>query len=1084
MRTILMSRRSKKNNKGLRSGSAGTRLAPRHKISILCVAAVSAALMTSLATTALAANPPNINSGNTTGTVNVAFSYQITANQTIPNNGWGATGLPPGLNPPNATGLITGTPTTVGTYTVHLTATNNNGTGTKDVMFTINSGPTAIATISPSAVYTGDQVTLDASQSHTNPPGGTLIYTWQQIAPSSPTISLSPNNKAMIATFAAPAPPAGADSQAVTFDVKVTDNSVSGGAKNTTSDPVTTTVYALPVANAGPDQAVDQGTTVTLNGSASTGVNLTYAWTGPITLDDPTSKTPKFTAPQFTPPNGASYTFTLVVTEHRGGGLPDKQSADQVVIMVKQPPMAYASAVDPLGDPNNVAPEGNANESGCTTATASSVTLYGLGTDPDTDQLTFTWTQVHDTSGKPLGPGDTSVALSDNTSAHPTFTAPDVPNGQQQIDLVFQLTVNDGTINSAPSYVTIHVLNTNDPPIAAASASPAPAPEGATVTLDGSGSSDPNQNQGDTLTYTWTAPVGITLSDVHAVMPTFTAPLVETTLTFLLTVTDLSGCSDQKEVSVNVVQANHPPVAKAGLDQTVPESSTACLDGSGSFDPDGVDDPISYAWVQVPVLGEPIVTLDNPAASQPCFATPNVGPAGTTLHFHLTVTDSHNASSTDAYPNFPTVAVKVTYVDQPPTANPGSNQTVNEGDTVHLDGSLSSDPDGNPLTYAWSQVSGPPVTLIVPADPTDPTATFTAPQVPCAGDVVVMALTVDDGYGGTDSKNVSINVANVNHNPTANGGGNQQVSEGDAVSLNGSGTDADAEEVAGLMFQWTQTSGTPVTLNGSGKDVSFTAPTIGGGDPNAFFELGFRLTVTDGCNGSGTDDITVHVANIPHAPVAKATGPANANEGGDTVQLDGSTSYDPDSDPITYTWQQTAGPAVTLDDPTSAKPSFTTPWVSADTQLKFKLTVSDPYGGTSSAYVPVMIVNWNTPPDVSSAHADVNPLWPPDHRMVAVRIAGVVDPNNNDTITITKVTQDEPTNGLGDGDTPIDAVINGDSVLLRSERSGKGNGRVYWVYFTAADPEAGVNGYVKVMVPHDKKTDTAIDSGQTYDSTH
>jgi hypothetical protein len=428
--------------------------------------------------------------------------------------------------------------------------------------------------------------------------------------------------------------------------------------------------------------------------------------------------------------------------------------------------------------------------------------------------------------------------------------------------------------------------------------------------------------------------------------------------------------------------------------------------------------------------------------------------------------------------------VHVNYVNQPPTANAGNDQTVNEGDTVSLSGS-GSDPDNNTLTFSWSQSSGSPVTL---SDATDPKATFIAPQVPCAGDAVVMTLTVDDGYGGTGSKDVTINVANVNHAPTADAGGNQDVSEGAAVELHGLGDDADTEEVSSLAFAWTQISGLPVvTLSGSGKDVSFTAPSIPGGDPNAYLELGFRLTVTDSCGGLTTADKTVRVVNIPHAPTAVAQGPATANEGGDTVTLDGSGSTDPDYDPLTYVWTQCSGPAVTLvygpGDPGHIMPTFITPWVSADTPLKFKLTVSDPYGGTSSAFVTVTIINWNTPPDVTNARADVPVLWPPDHKMILVHILGVTDAQNNATITITKVTQDEPTNGLGDGDTPIDAVINGDSVLLRAERSGKGDGRVYKVYFTAADVEGSVSGFVTVVVPKSKKTDVAIDSGGAFDST-
>jgi hypothetical protein len=101
-----------------------------------------------------------------------------------------------------------------------------------------------------------------------------------------------------------------------------------------------------------------------------------------------------------------------------------------------------------------------------------------------------------------------------------------------------------------------------------------------------------------------------------------------------------------------------------------------------------------------------------------------------------------------------------------------------------------------------------------------------------------------------------------------------------------------------------------------------------------------------------------------------------------------------------------------------------------------------------------------------------------------VRILGVVDPSNNATITINSVKQDEPTNGLGDGDTAIDAIVNGDSVMLRAERSGNGNGRVYHVCFTAADLEGSVSGCVKVVVPKSKKTDIAVDGGSLYDSTH
>ncbi len=1119
------------------------------------------ALAMTLATTALAANAPNIMSGSASGTVGVAFSYQITANQAIPNGGWSATGLPPGLTAPSPTGVISGTPTTAGQYTVHLSATNANGTGTKDVTFTIsnpsppslngnnnatgtvgvafsyqiqatnnptsyntspnppapgltvstttgaisgtpttvgnysvtlsatnaggtgtknvtfkiNTGPTSIATISPTAVWAGDTVNLDGSGSHTNPPGGTLDYNWQQIAPPNGVLVIALNpaqpNEGPNETFMAPAPqPMGTLSWPVTYNLKVTDSTVSGGAKNTVSDPVTTTVYAVPVADAEPkDQHVNEGTlNVQLSGSATnpqSGATFSYKWTAPsgITLfPTDTAQNPTFNAP-YVGPAGQALTFTLVVTEHLAG-LPDKDSAkpDSVTINVDNvnaPPTAYASFVN---DPNHIVDTGTVDEN------TVGVTLYGFGTDPDGDSLTFTWTQV-------AGP---VVGLSpDNNSTTPTFDAPNLTT-EDHVDLVFELVANDGQLSSGPSTVTIRVNNTNNPPVAVPTATPASVLEGETVILDGSGSHDPD---GNALTYSWAqtgAPPApsVTLAGATSQQAMFVAPPVsvlqgQITLSFDLTVDDGKGGTDTKPVSVTVFHKNQPPVAIATAPGTgnVPEGSNACLDGSQSYDPEDGQN-VTFAWVQVPVVGEPPVSLDNADTSGPCFIAPDVGTGGAVLHFQLTVKDSKGLS------NSATVAVNVTYVNRPPSANAGNPQTVNEGAIVSLNGS-GSDPDGNTLTFEWSHISGPAVTL---SDNTDPLATFTAPPVFCAGDNVVMRLTVDDGYGGTAMSDVTISIANVNHAPTANGGGNQNAHTGEVVTLTGSGDDQDQEEVSSLTFHWEQVSnGAPtVTLNpanGSGPTVSFTAPDVGVSSAG----LKFKLTVADGCGGTGEDFAIITVAN----PIAVAQGPATVNEN-DTAMLNGSGSNDPDGDSVTYAWTQVSGPTVTLDDATSATPSFTAPWVSADTQLKFQLIVKDPGGFASApAFVTMTITNWNTPPTLVNPRADVPVLWPPDHRLVPVHILGVVDPQSNATITLNSVTQDEPTNGLGDGDTPVDAFINGDTVQLRAERSGKGDGRVYHVCFTAADPEGYVQSCVDVIVPHDKKTDPAKNSGQNYNST-
>jgi hypothetical protein len=127
----------------------------------------------------------------------------------------------------------------------------------------------------------------------------------------------------------------------------------------------------------------------------------------------------------------------------------------------------------------------------------------------------------------------------------------------------------------------------------------------------------------------------------------------------------------------------------------------------------------------------------------------------------------------------------------------------------------------------------------------------------------------------------------------------------------------------------------------------------------------------------------------------------------------------------------------------------------------------------------------NEPPDCSKAKPSVDKLWPPNHKLENISIQGITDPENDPfTVTVTSITQDEPTNGLGDGDTSPDGFgVGTANPQVRSERSGKGNGRVYQINFKAVDSKGGeCNGFVKVGVPHDKK-DTPIDDGQNYDST-
>ena len=145
------------------------------------------------------------------------------------------------------------------------------------------------------------------------------------------------------------------------------------------------------------------------------------------------------------------------------------------------------------------------------------------------------------------------------------------------------------------------------------------------------------------------------------------------------------------------------------------EGTLVTLDGSNSSD---VDDGIaSYMWEQTD--GTP-VTLSDPTSSQPSFTAPDVGSDGATLTFQLTVTDGEGLQSID------TSIVNVNWVNVAPVAAAGSDQTVDEGTLVTLDGSNSTDPDDGIASYLWEQINGAPVTL---SDPTLPQPSFTTPDV-------------------------------------------------------------------------------------------------------------------------------------------------------------------------------------------------------------------------------------------------------------------------------------------------------------------------------------------------------------------
>lgn len=287
-------------------------------------------------------------------------------------------------------------------------------------------------------------------------------------------------------------------------------------------------------------------------------------------------------------------------------------------------------------------------------------------------------------------------------------------------------------------------LKVNFPPVANAG-SDRMVNENSAVTLDGSVSSDP---EGDAMTYIWTAPVGITLSSSTASKPTFSAPEVSqnTPYTFSLVVSDGVTSSEMDQVIITVQNVNKLPIANAGVDQTVNEGDLVTLDGSASSDADGQS--LTYSWT-----APEGITLSTETTSKPTFTTPQVA-QDTPYTFSLVVNDGTENALVDQ------VVVTVKQVNKYPTASAGVDQMIDEGATVTLDGSASSDPDGDALTYTWTAPAGITLSSSTVAKPT-----FTTPEA-SRDSIYTFTLTVNDGLATSQPDTIKVTVINI-FEPTA-----------------------------------------------------------------------------------------------------------------------------------------------------------------------------------------------------------------------------------------------------------------------------------------------------------------------------
>ncbi len=456
--------------------------------------------------------------------------------------------------------------------------------------------------------------------------------------------------------------------------------------------------------------------------------------------------------------------------------------------------------------------------------------------------------------------------------------------------------------------------------------------EGDTVTLTAVGTSDGDANA---LTYKWIQTSGptVSLSDNYAAQPTFTAPegLSNTNVQFQLSVSDGTNTASVDTVTVNVNADNDAPTADAGTDQTVNEGDVVSLNGLSSTDAEGQG--LTYNWVQT---SGPEVQLDDPTSPNPTFTAPEQL-SNTNIEFELIVNDGSNSSSSSS------VNITINANNDEPTANAGRNQRTQEGNVVTLNGAASSDPEGEGLTYTWTQISGPTVEL------TDAHAVrpqFTAPEL-LSNSFVRFELAVSDGTN-TSSDVVAIGIGANDDAPSVSAGQNQVVFHNQDVQLNATGSDPEGQE---LSYRWRQLSGPEVTLDGSRTEApSFTSPYAPDGAV-----MQFAVAASDG-NRRTFDTVTIVVA--PNSgPSVQIDGNQQAGAG-EAVSLTAG-AMDIEGDGLTYQWTQLSGPSVALSSNTEPQLQFQAPSLTGEAELTFQVEVSD--GHRTTTTMVTVTVSGNEP---------------------------------------------------------------------------------------------------------------------------
>lgn len=387
----------------------------------------------------------------------------------------------------------------------------------------------------------------------------------------------------------------------------------------------------------------------------------------------------------------------------------------------------------------------------------------------------------------------------------------------------------------------------------------------------------------------------------------------------------------------------------------------------------------------------------------------------------------------------------------PPVANAGADQTIECGGastSVTLDGSASTDADGDPLTYEWREGA----TVLG-------TGAILNTSLPFGPHTITLKVT--DPSGDFSEDTVSVNIVDTTA-PVITAPPNVTVNTGPGASSCGA-------------FVSNATLGNATASDGCSASVTVTRTGVPAGNN---FPVGTTIVTYTADDGHGhtksAQQVVTVIDNTPPVLSVPANINVNAPANSCSVNVNPGTATATDN-----------CPGVTVTGTRSDSQPLNAPYPVGTTTITWKATDAS---GNITTGTQTVKVNDATPPVIVLTTGTIS-LSPPNHSYhtfsISAFVASVSDSCdagvNINKVVISKVTSDEVENGNGDGNTSNDIVIAPDckSVQLRSEREGGGDGRVYTVTLQVKDSAGNVTTATrKVVVP--KGNGTPVDSGVHY----